>query len=101
MAEGISRELPARILRLMPAATHELPSLALSTDGGGLFALDPAHKDKAQVFERLFQLDLILDSPLMDKVEERVYVRFEHGTEPLVFRLWRAVRRLLMSRFEV
>lgn len=101
MAEGIGRELEARIVRLIPAATHELPSMALSTDGGGLFALDPEAKEKAQVFERLFQLDLVLEHPLADKVEERVYVRFEHAPEPLVFRWWRQLRRLLMSRFEV
>jgi len=101
LAERIDRELPARIGRQVPAATHELPSMALSTEGGGLFALDPAHRDKSQVFERLFQLDLVLAEPLADKVEERVYVRFEHPPEPLVVRWWQALRRLLMSRFEV
>lgn len=101
LAEELKNELPARIVRQVPAATHELPSMALSTEGGGLFALDPAQKDKAQVFERLFQLDLTLAIPLADKVEERAYVRFEHTPEPLGQRWWRALRRLLMSRFEV
>jgi putative peptide zinc metalloprotease protein len=101
LAEHIGRELPARIIRQTPAAAHDLPSMALSTEGGGLFALNPAHKDRPQVFERLFQLDLLPSEPLADKVEERVFVRFEHPPEPLVFRWWRALRRLLMSRFEV
>jgi len=100
LAENIDRELSATIVRQIPAATHELPSPALSTEGGGLFALNPEHQDKPQVFERLFQLDLSLEQPLADKVEERVYVRFAHSPEPLAFRWWRSLRRLLMSRFE-
>lgn len=100
LAEKLGQELPATIVRQIPAATHELPSPALSTEGGGLFALDPKHPDKPQVFERLFQLDLRLEQPLADKVEERVYVRFSHSPEPLVYRWWRSLRRLLMSRFE-
>lgn len=101
MAGRIDRVLEARIVRHFPAATHELPSMALSTEGGGLFALDPSRPNRVQVFERLFQLDLALDEPLADKVEERAFVRFEHPPEPLVFRWWRSIRRLLMSRFEV
>ena len=32
---------------------------------------------------------------------ERVYVRFEHGSEPLAARLYRSVRQLFMTRFMV
>ena len=101
LAEKLSEELPARIVRQVPAATHELPSLVLSLEGGGLFALDPAAKGTLQVFERLFQLDIKLENPQIDKVEERVYVRFEHPPEPLFDRWYRSVRRLLLSRFDV
>ncbi|NOY13018.1 MAG: HlyD family efflux transporter periplasmic adaptor subunit [Deltaproteobacteria bacterium] len=101
LAERIGQELPARIVRQVPAATRELPSLALSLKGGGLFALDPTQEGKMQVFERLFQLDLLLRDPLVDKVGERVYVRFEHAPEPLVYRWYRALRGLLLSRFDI
>ncbi len=101
LAERIDRELPAKIVRQVPAATRELPSLALSLDGGGLFALDPSQKETTMVFERLFQFDLQLEEPLLDKVEERVYVRFEHSPEPLGYRWWHGLRRLLMRHFEV
>ncbi len=100
LAERIDRELPAKIVRQVPAATRELPSLAFSLEGGGLFALDPTKTGKIQSFERLFQLDLQLENAPPDKVEERVYVRFEHNPEPLGFRWWRALRRLLLKRFE-
>lgn len=100
LAERRDRALTARIERHIPAATHQLPSMALSLDGGGLFALDPAHKDKAQVFERLFQLDLQIEQPAADRINERVYVRFEHPPEPLGRRWYRALRRLVMNRFE-
>jgi putative peptide zinc metalloprotease protein len=101
LAERRGQELNAFIERQIPAATHYLPSLALSLEGGGLFALDPTHGEEARVFERLFQLDVRLEQPVADKINQRVYVRFSHPAEPLIFRWFRGLRRLVMSRFEV
>jgi putative peptide zinc metalloprotease protein len=88
-------------LREVPAASHELPSLALSLEGGGLFALDPREKDRAMTVERLFQFDLALPEGMTRNVDERVFVRFVHQPEPLIRRAYRAVRRVLLSRFAV
>ena len=36
-----------------------------------------------------------------DFLGSRVYVRFEHPPEPVGSALWRAVRRLFLSQFQV
>ncbi len=99
LAESIGRVMGARVEREVPAASRVLPSLAFSLDGGGQFALDPREKDAPQVLERLFQFDLVPEEPVAARVEERVFVRFEHSPEPLAWRAYRALRRLLLSRF--
>lgn len=101
MAQNIGEVLPARVAREVPAASLVLPSLAFSLDGGGRFALDPREKEAPHVLERLFQFDLVLDAPMPGNVEERVFVRFEHGPEPLAWRAYRALRRLLLTRIAV
>jgi putative peptide zinc metalloprotease protein len=101
LAEDIGRVVSARVVREVPAASRVLPSLAFSLEGGGRFALDPREPDQAQVLERLFQFDLELAESVPANIEERVFVRFEHSPEPLAWRVFRALRRLLLSRFAV
>ena len=101
LAENIGQVSPARVSREVPAASRVLPSLAFSLDGGGQFALDPREKEAPHVLERLFQFDLVLDGPVPINVEERVFVRFEHSPEPLAWRAYRALRRLLLTRLAV
>jgi putative peptide zinc metalloprotease protein len=101
LAEDIGQALPARVSREVPAASLVLPSLAFSLDGGGQFALDPREKDSPHVLERLFQFDLVLEGPMPGNVDERVFVRFEHSPEPLAWRAYRALRRLLLTRIAV
>jgi len=100
-AEDIGRVIPARVVREVPAASRILPSLALSLEGGGPFALDPREQDHPTVLERLFQFDLEPAEALPANIEQRVHVRFEHSHEPLAWRAFRALRRLLLSRFAI
>jgi putative peptide zinc metalloprotease protein len=102
-ANNIDSVISASIKREVPAATDRLPSLALSTVGGGAIYLDPADPgapDKA--LESLFQFDLQLPAgtPLRG-LGERVYVRFDHGDEALARRLYRQIRQLFLNRFDV
>lgn len=101
LAENIGRVFPAAVIGEVPAASRVLPSMAFSLEGGGLFALDPRERDVPQVLERLFQFDLVLAESVPVHIEERVFVRFKHSPEPLAFRVYRAARRLLLSRFAV
>ncbi len=101
LAEQIPKVLRANIIREIPAASRVLPSLALSLEGGGRFAIDPREPDKQLVLEHLFQFEIELAAGMTDKIQERVYVRFEHSPEPIVWRWYRDIRRLFLSRFAI
>lgn len=101
LAENIAEVLPSKIIREVPAASQDLPSMALSIEGGGPFALDPQERTTPQSFEKLFQFDIELPPSHLDRIGGRVFVRFSHTSEPLVFRWYRALRRLFLQQFEV
>jgi putative peptide zinc metalloprotease protein len=107
LSERIDRVHPAHIVAEVPAATNALPSLALSTEGGGSILLDVDGRAGGEIraFERQFQFDLAVDdfeaSDAPVGVGERVYVRFGHPPEPVAFQVYRAVRRLFLSQFNV
>lgn len=99
-AGEMSRALPATIRRAAPAASDTLSSMALSTEGGGDIPADP--RERGRTLEKVFQLDLGV--PATDRatlIGERVFVRFDHGSEPLAARLYRRIRQLFLSRFNV
>ena len=66
-----------------------------------MLALDPNERDKVKAFENLFHFEIIINSPRLSAIGERVYIRFYHGSEPLYLRMYRAVRRTLLSKFSV
>jgi putative peptide zinc metalloprotease protein len=102
VAERLSETLPARVARLVPAASEELPSPALGSEGGGKVPMDPRDPKGQKAMRRMFQIDLQLptDHRVLN-VGGRVYVRFDHGWEPLAFQWYRDVRQLFLSRFNV
>lgn len=55
-----------------------------------------------KAFEKLFLFDIRLPpAEGYYNVGERVYVRFDHGAEPLVWRWYRGIRQLFLKRFDV
>jgi putative peptide zinc metalloprotease protein len=102
LAERIDETYPASIIREVPAARNELPSKALGTAGGGIFAVDPSDRQGRKTLQRLFQFDLELPpgTPTV-AFGSRVYVRFEHDWEPLGFQLFRRLRQLFLARLNV
>jgi putative peptide zinc metalloprotease protein len=102
LAERLVEPISAVLWRVVPAATQQLPSLALSSEGGGAIATDPRDAEGIKTLQRLFQLDVQLSSDAkVVNVGGRVYVRFDHGWEPLVQRWYRHLRRLFLSKFYV
>ena len=92
----------ARIDRMVPAATNELPSLALGAQGGGAIAVDGREESGLKTTRPFFELDLGLpDGADVAGIGGRVYVRFEHEAEPLAPRVARAARRLFMEELGV
>ncbi|MFT5132649.1 MAG: putative peptide zinc metalloprotease protein [Gammaproteobacteria bacterium] len=100
LAEKVSLELPAKVVDEVPSAQKILPSSALSVDGGGQFALNPSNQDQPEAFETVFLFELALENLPIQKIGERVYARFEHSPEPVGYRLYRSLRRLLLRELE-
>ena len=98
-------QLPARILREVPAATKDLPSLALSLQGGGTVGVDPSSTgaDSApKALNPLFQFEVQFTGVEVPEVlGGRVYVRFVHRSEPLAMQWYRTLRQLFLKRFAV
>ncbi len=102
LAERLDIAIPAVIKREVPGADERLPSAVLGNIGGGEIAIDPRDTEGLKTFEKLFQFDIEPKMAIGNaSVGGRVYVRFDHGTEPLVFRWYRSLRRLFMRRFNV
>jgi putative peptide zinc metalloprotease protein len=95
--------LPARLVREVPAASERLPSRALAVEGGGRFAADPTQGgENPRSLERLFQFDLALPEGAVEQgFGSRVFVRFDHGAEPLGLQWWRRGRQLLLARLQL
>lgn len=102
---AIGRAVKARIEREVPAATDDVPSMALSLQGGGKIGLDPgkqAEPGKEKSVDKLFVLDLALPpGQLANYLGGRIYVRFEHLPEPLAMQWYRELRRAFLKRFNL
>jgi putative peptide zinc metalloprotease protein len=94
--------LPARIQREVPGGSRQLPTSALGSAGGGPFAVDPRDEQGVSTLARVFQLELALPPEVREAyLGARVFVRFDHGTEPVGFQVYRALRQLLLRQFDV
>jgi putative peptide zinc metalloprotease protein len=102
LAGDLGHPLPARVLREAPAAQQDVPSLALTTRGGGSIALDPSRTQRPQTLFSFFQLDVELLQPTGSRMlGSRVYVRFKHGDEPIAWRVLRSLRQFFLGEFRV
>jgi putative peptide zinc metalloprotease protein len=102
LQRDLGRTVPARIVASAPESQPVLPSPALSTKAGGTFSLDPSDPQQRRTLESLFVFDVApLDPVPLPMVGERALVRFDHGPEPVGFRLYRALRQLFLSQFNV
>jgi putative peptide zinc metalloprotease protein len=99
LAGRLGETLSARLRREIPAASGRLPNPALSTLGGGRVAVDPGKSDAPVALQGWFEFELELLATRSYAVGERVYLRFEHGWEPLAWRIGRSVRQLFMKQF--
>ncbi|HEU4644078.1 MAG TPA: HlyD family efflux transporter periplasmic adaptor subunit [Burkholderiales bacterium] len=94
--------LPARIQREVPGGSRQLPTPALGSAGGGPFAVDPRDEQGVRTLARVFQLELALPPEVREAyLGARIFVRFDHGTEPVGFQVYRALRQLLLRQFDV
>lgn len=101
VASRVYESYAATLRREVPAASDRLVNLALSSAGGGRAALDPRQTKEPKTLESWFAFELDLPQTRALALGEHVYVRFEHGAEPLATRLYRSVRQLFMRQFTV
>jgi len=101
LADDLAHPVAARILRETPTAQQDVPSLALTTQGGGSIALAPSTRRPETLFS-FFQIDIELlrptDAPMLGS---RVYLRFRHADEPVAWRILRGLRQFFLGEFRV
>ncbi|MCK5828915.1 MAG: hypothetical protein KAH20_01265 [Methylococcales bacterium] len=94
--------LPATIIRWAPEAINQIPSAALATINGGKIVMDPSADDELQTLAKVFQVDLeFRPFQQMTEIGQRVYVRFDHGGEPLGRQWYRSLRQVFLRQFNV
>jgi putative peptide zinc metalloprotease protein len=102
LPENITETVPANLLREVPAATDQLPGKALTQEGGGEISVDPRDRLGIKAFQKVFLFDLEVPSfSGLYNVGGRMYVRFDHGYEPLAYRWYRDIRQVFLRRFNV
>ena len=96
------RVLTGQIVRTVPGGEEYLPSRAFAVDSGGEIPTDPRDTKGPKTLQRTFQFDVEVEGlPAFDQFGQRVMVRFEHPSTPLMAQVLRSVRLLFLSRFSV
>jgi putative peptide zinc metalloprotease protein len=102
LADSIGVTHPASILREVPSIDDRLPSLALSTIGGGNIAVDPRDPRNPRALTQILHIELGFQEPVtVVEMGGRIYARFDHGNEPLAWRLYRDLRQLFLRHLNV
>jgi len=100
--DAIENSYPVSVLREIPSALNELPTAALSPNGGGNIPVDPNDGEGLKTLDRVFFVDLSLPANEIPNVfGSRVHVRFDHVGESLFSQAHRRLRQLFLSRFHV
>jgi putative peptide zinc metalloprotease protein len=92
----------ASIVREVPEGLKVLPTPALGTMGGGNISIDPRDSKGVTALDRYFEYEIAL--PAVDDrafIGQRVKVRFDHGTEPIGFQVYRLIRQVFLRLFDV
>ena len=96
------RSARTSVIREVPEGLKALPTPALGTMGGGSIPIDPHDGKGVTALDRYFEYEVAL--PAADDVAfigQRVKVRFDHGTEPIGFQVYRSLRQVFLRLFDV
>ncbi len=100
--EDLAKPIPLKIIHQVPSATDRLPSRALSQAGGGGYYLDPTDFDGNKALQSHFEFEFVASKELPTlKSGGRVYVRFDLGSEPVFWRIYRNLRHLFLHEFSI
>jgi putative peptide zinc metalloprotease protein len=102
LSNWIAQSHHVDLARQSAGGINELPSAALSLNGGGSIVTAPNDPEGLKTVERIFIVDLALPTTVSTVTfGERVHVRFDHGNEPIAWQGLRRLRQLFLSRFGV
>ena len=94
----VDQRIASVVEREIPAATYRLPSKALAQDGGGKIQTDPFDQDGVKTRDQYFQFEIALPDTLDSQhIGQRVYVRFNHGYEPIGWQWYRSLEELFLD----
>jgi putative peptide zinc metalloprotease protein len=100
--ERIDASIPAEVVRETPSALEKSPAPTLTQDGGGPMLLDPSSPGHDRPLDRFYQIELAAPkTEVLERIGGRVYVRFDHGDEPIAWRVLRGARQLLLRALNV
>jgi putative peptide zinc metalloprotease protein len=92
--------IPAHLVHAVPEASMQVPSGALSTQGGGDIVLDPSDAQQTRALERVFIFTFALDQPATGAlIGERALLRLDLGEDPIGFRILRLLRQVFLRHF--
>lgn len=100
-SSDLSTELTPSGWSVFPAATKEPVSQILTEAAGGSIIMNPSSTETPQSLQRYFLVALTFDRLPVTYVEERIYLRFEHPPEAVIYRVYRLVRRTFLEYFDV
>jgi len=99
-AADLDFELKPRSWHIFPSASKQAFSEILSDAAGGTVMMNPS-ASSPQTLQQYFLLALEFESIPLTRVEERIYIQFEHPPEALVYRTYRVLRRTFLTYFDV
>ncbi|HYD60490.1 MAG TPA: HlyD family efflux transporter periplasmic adaptor subunit [Noviherbaspirillum sp.] len=101
LADAGNQYFDGRLLRITPAATRQLPSMALGDKGGGDVLTDPSDPDGMRALEPVFLVDVQLTDRRVSRAGGHAWVRFEHPAQPLADTAWMRFRQLFLKAFSM
>lgn len=100
--DAIGTSVPGRLVAEVPQSQDTIPSLALSTEAGGDIVLNPGGATELSTLQSVFQFEVATADPMpVTRVGARALVKFDHGHEPIGFRIYRSLRQLFLRQFRV
>ena len=97
-----AQSFPANLIREVPGGSYQLPTAALGMAGGGELSVSMSDSSGRTTLERVFEVEVNLPPEARTQyLGERVYVRFDHGYQPLGQQAWRSLQQLFLRTFGV
>ncbi len=91
----------ATLTAWVPDSTLDLPSKALTTEAGGDIVPDPKDASGMKALQSVYLFEVTPDQPIdLPLIGEGVFVRFDHGAEPLGWRILRGLQQIFLRRID-